>query len=153
MATYSITIYTGRIGHARDAGAGPRADPGGADPGGTGLPDGPPGGLDGGGDGVPDVHVTLFGSKASSPELRLGGPLGSTADLPASRRFPLADLGDIQRVRVRHDDTGIGLGCYLDRVVVQVCGSLQEWTFLCQRWLGRRAEDGAVEQTLDAVVA
>lgn len=123
MATYAISIHTGHIGPAGDHEGS-------------------------GGEAAPEVHVTLFGSKASSPEISLGGPDGSAPDAPTTRRVALGDLGDIQRVRVRHDDPGIGPGCYLDRVVVQLGGSLQEWTFLCQRWLGRHADDGT-EQTLD----
>lgn len=104
-----------------------------------------------GGEGVAsDVHLTLFGSKASSPELDLRADDRPVRRSVTTHNVALVDLGDIQRVRVRHDDTGVGPGCYLDRIVVRASGTLQEWTFDCQRWLARHADDGATERTLDA---
>lgn len=108
---------------------------------------------------VSEVYLTMFGTKASSPELGLDGTCtvpaagapGATG--PPTYEVDVADLGDIQRVRVRHDDTGVGPGCYLDRIVVRAAGTLQEWTFLCQRWLARHEDDGATERTLDALTA
>jgi hypothetical protein len=120
MATYSITIHTGD--HDDTHGAEPASD----------------------------VHLTLFGSKASSAELKLGETDDPDAGPSTTHRVALADLGDIQRVRVRHDDTGVGPGCYVDRIVVQAGGTHQEWTFVCRRWLTRRFDDGATERTLDA---
>lgn len=107
----------------------------------------------GGTEAASDVLLTLFGSKASSPELDLGGTDHPCPGVPTTHDVALADLGDIQRVRVRHDDTGVGPSCYLDRIVVRARGTLQEWTFVCQRWLARRVDDGVTERTLDARVA
>jgi hypothetical protein len=117
MATYSITVHTGR-----------RA-------------------LDGV---ASDVHLTLYGTKASSPELELGGRGSAPGGGTTTYQVALADLGEIRRVRVRHDDLGVGPGCYLDNIVVRAGGTLQEWTFPCQRWLARHQDDGETERTLDA---
>jgi hypothetical protein len=126
VTTYAITVHTGR-------------------------------GLDGadGRDGLAsDVHLTLFGTKASSPEIELGtpggGPGGGSFGEPTTYRVALADLGDIRRVRVRYDDTGVGPGCFLDRIVVRAGGTTGEWVFPCQRWLARHEDDGRTERTLDA---
>ena len=103
-----------------------------------------------------EVFLTLFGTKASSPELSLGNDATPTAGQPDIDQGELVDLGDIdlgdiKRVRVRHDDPGVGPGCYLDRVVVRATGTLQEWTFQCGRWLARHQGDGLTERTLDVV--
>lgn len=130
MATYSITIHArppGDSGSESDSGSGGRR---------VAV--------------APDIHLTLFGSKASSPELDLRELDDPEDAAEATHRFALADLGDIQRVRIRHDDTGVGPGCYVDRVVVRANGTLEEWTFLCQSWLARRMGDGTTERTLDA---
>lgn len=106
---------------------------------------------DGGVDEASEVYLTMFGTKASSREFDPARAGRVEPEAPATYHVDLTDVGDIQRVRVRHDDTGVGPGCYLDRIVVQAAGTLQEWTFVCQRWLARHKDDGAVERTLDAL--
>ena len=103
-----------------------------------------------------EVFLTLFGTKASSHELALGNEATPTAGQPEIDQGELVDLGDIdlgdiRRVRVRHDDPGVGPGYRLDRVVVRATGTLQEWTFHCGRWLARHQGHGPTEQTLDVV--
>ena len=101
------------------------------------------------------VFLTLFGTKASSHELVLGdeatspSTTGETTVEGELVDLGHIDLGDIKRVRVRHDDPGVGPGCYLDRIVVRSTGTLEEWTFLCERWLARHAGGGSAEHTLD----
>jgi hypothetical protein len=102
---------------------------------------------------VSHVHLTLFGSRATSHEVDLGTLPGVTSGATTTYQVSLTDLGDIQRARVRHDDTGVGPGYFLDHVVVRAGGTLQEWRFPCARWLARHADDGATERTLDALPA
>jgi hypothetical protein len=112
-------------------------------------------GDDSGVDPAAQILVTLYGTKASSHELELYGPAAATgaaaAGTPSTTEFALVDLGDIQRVRVRHDDPGVGPGCSLDRLVVRAAGTLQEWTFPCHDQVGHREGGGITEHTLDAV--
>jgi hypothetical protein len=105
---------------------------------------------DGGIGGASEVFLTMFGTRASSRELRPATVGRAAAGPPATFDVDITDLGDIQRVRVRHDDTGVGPGCFLDRIVVREAGTQQEWKFVCQRWLARHKDDGATERTLDA---
>lgn len=99
--------------------------------------------------GASEVFLTMFGTKASSREFRPSSSGWAEPGRPATFQVPLDDLGDIQRVRVRHDDTGVGPACYLDRIVVQAAGTLQRWEFQCMAWLARRKGDGVTERTLD----
>ncbi|HEY8527762.1 MAG TPA: PLAT/LH2 domain-containing protein [Acidimicrobiales bacterium] len=89
-----------------------------------------------------DVRLTLYGTKASSGELVLGD--GDTFQ----RR--LADLGDLKRLHVRHDDVGLGPRWFLERITVRNLETQEEWTFPCNRWLARNEDDGEIERTLDA---
>lgn len=108
-----------------------------------------PGDIDGA-DWASEVSLTMFGTKASSPEFRLPTADRADPDGAPSYSVPLTDLGELQRLRVRHDDTGVGPGCYLDHVVVLDEGSAREWRFDCQQLFSRHQDDGATERTFDA---
>jgi hypothetical protein len=106
-----------------------------------------------GADWASEVSLTMFGTKASSPEFRLPTADGEAPGGPPRYSVPLTDLGELQRLRVRHDDTGVGPGCYLDHVVVQDEGSAREWRFDCQQLFSRHQDEGATERTFDAMGA
>ncbi|HET6952919.1 MAG TPA: PLAT/LH2 domain-containing protein [Acidimicrobiales bacterium] len=101
-----------------------------------------------------NMYVTLYGTRASSDELLVGTPGRRGAVVGAqpgidSLTVQLADLGQITRVHVRHDNAGVAPGWFLDRVVVSDDAG-GRWTFPCQRWLARHEDDGAIERVLDA---
>lgn len=107
-----------------------------------------PGAVDGA-DWASEVNLTMFGTKASSPEFRLPAADPDGPGQPPSYRVPLTDLGELQRLRVRHDDTGVGPGCYLDHVVVRAADSRRQWRFECRQLFSRH--DGATERTFDVL--
>jgi hypothetical protein len=120
MTTYRIDVYTGQ-----------------ATPGVTGATDA-------------NVFVTLYGTRASSEELRASNGIGRFGLTGRdSVTVQLSDLGDVGRVHVRHDNTGVTPGWFLDRVVVRDEENDREWTFPCQRWLARHRDDGAIERVID----
>jgi hypothetical protein len=120
MPTYRIDVYTGQ-----------------ATPGVTGATDA-------------NVFVTLYGTRASSEELRASNGIGRFGLTGRdSVTVQLSDLGDVGRVHVRHDNTGVTPGWFLDRVVVRDEENDKEWTFPCQRWLARHCDDGAIERVID----
>lgn len=120
MRTYRIEVYTPSYGPGTAAGTGAT------------------------------MYVTLYGTRASSDELPVGAPggrFGQTGlDILTAH---LADLGQITRVHVRHDNAGVEPGWFLDRVVVSDDDG-GRWIFPCQRWLARHRDDGAIERVLDA---
>lgn len=121
MPTYEIDMYTGSL----DPGAFGR----------TGA----------------NVYLTLYGTKASSGELLLANP--GAAFRPQGRDTfsrRLTDLGVVQRLHVRHGNTGLGPGWLLDRITIRNLDTQQEWTFPCNRWLALDEDDGEIERTLDA---
>lgn len=109
-----------------------------------------PGETEGGVGGAANVYLTLLGTKASSQEFRIGRPPAGEPGSPVAHCADLTELGEIQRVRVRHDDTGVGVGCFLDRIVIRSADTRREWLAICRRWLARHQDDGATERTLDA---
>ncbi|ELP62149.1 PLAT/LH2 domain-containing protein [Streptomyces turgidiscabies] len=97
-----------------------------------------------------NVYITLYGDKDGSDELNLDNA-GNNFEQGAVDTFALhlADLGDLQRVRVRHDNKFPFPGWYLDRIFIRNEDTNQEWTFPCNRWLAQDEDDGEIERILD----
>lgn len=97
-----------------------------------------------------NIYLTLFGTGASTDELILD-PSNAEGSENGGFSLPLGELGDVQRLRVRYDDTGLSPAWFLDRITVRNEESGAEWTFPCNRWLARHMDDGEIERTLDVV--
>ena len=64
------------------------------------------------------------------------------------------ELGDIGKIRIRHDNSGLFSGWYLEDVTVTRTGGGTEekkWYFICDQWLDQKEGDGLMDRTLDAV--
>lgn len=94
------------------------------------------------------VYVTLFGTRASSDELDLTPGAFARGGMDTFERR-MAHLGELQRIRVRHDNAGIGPAWFLDQIAVHEKDSGRSWTFPCGRWLARHEDDGEIERMLD----
>jgi hypothetical protein len=121
MSVYRVNVYTGNLSPL--AGAGTDAN----------------------------VYITLYGDKASSDELSLDNA-GNNFEQGAVDTFALylGELGNIESIKVRHDNKFPFPGWYLDRVSIRNEDTDQEWTFPCNRWLARDEDDGEIERMLDA---
>jgi len=53
-------------------------------------------------------------------------------------------LGDIRKIKVEHDNSGLSPGWLVDRVEVINTTSNRKWTFLCNAWLDKRKGDGEI---------
>ena len=64
----------------------------------------------------------------------------------------LEDLGEIEKIRIGHDNSGPGPGWYVDDVVVDVPGAqpAAQWKFEAFRWLAKGEGDGAISVEVDA---
>ncbi|HEY3143846.1 MAG TPA: PLAT/LH2 domain-containing protein [Acidimicrobiales bacterium] len=102
------------------------------------------------GDSDASIFLTLFGTSASTDELTLD-PGSSEPSAVDTFSLQLGELGEVSRLRVRHDDAGLGRAWYLDRIAIRNEESGREWTFPCNRWLARHEDDGEIERTLDAM--
>lgn len=58
------------------------------------------------------------------------------------------DLGQIEKVRIWHDNTGGGPGWYLDWINVELSGT--SWRFPANRWLAKDEEDKKIDVTFMA---
>jgi len=98
-----------------------------------------------------NVYLTLLGTRATSDELVLESA-GTRFGQDSLDEFThqLADLGDITRIRVRHDNCGLGPGWFLEAITIRHEDTAQRWDFPCHRWLARHEDDGEIERTLDA---
>jgi hypothetical protein len=121
MSTYRVLVYTGNLSPGAFAGT------------------------------DANVYMTLYGAKASSDEVMFDNA-GNRFEQGAVDTFALhlAELGDIQKIKIRHDNKFLAPGWYLERVEIRNEDSDREWTFPCQRWLARDEDDGEIERTLDA---
>jgi len=63
-------------------------------------------------------------------------------------RAQTLDLGDLKEITIRHDNTGLGPGWFLDRVYVEIDGTKRKWMFPCDQWLDKSEGDGKISRTL-----
>lgn len=84
-------------------------------------------------------------------------PAGSSTDpteslllfKPQVDKFTIeaVDLGEVFKIRVRHDNSLIGADWYLDQVEVLDTETEEVYMFLCERWLSTKKEDKCVDRT------
>jgi hypothetical protein len=58
------------------------------------------------------------------------------------------DLGDLQKVTVSHDGSGVGSAWFLDKIYIINEKTQQKWVFPCNRWLDKNTDDGKTERVL-----
>ncbi|MGV9235249.1 PLAT/LH2 domain-containing protein [Streptomyces nigra] len=70
-----------------------------------------------------NVYLTIYGSAGSSEEIHLesGGDDFERASV-SNFVHTLRDLGDLRKVRIRHDNTGGWPGWFLERIVIRKRG-------------------------------
>lgn len=57
------------------------------------------------------------------------------------------DLGQVFKIRVRHNNSMIGADWYLDQVEVLDVETEEVYMFLCERWLSTKKEDKRIDRT------
>lgn len=123
------------------------------------------------------VFLTVFGDLGDTGERKLaksesnknkfergqvsqegsGMPAGSSIDWneslllfkPQVDKFTIeaVDLGEVFKIRVRHDNSLMGADWYLDQVEVLDTETEEVYMFLCERWLSTKREDKRVDRT------
>jgi lipoxygenase homology domain-containing protein 1 len=100
-----------------------------------------------------NVYITMYGrrndNRTNSRERLLDN---SEDNFEKGRTDTFAietrDLGDLTRIRIRHDDTGRNSGWFLDRVTITNEDNGREWVFPCNRWLAIDEDDGQIARVL-----
>ncbi|MFF5189415.1 PLAT/LH2 domain-containing protein [Streptomyces sp. NPDC000345] len=97
-----------------------------------------------------NVYIALFGSDGSSDELQLdSGRDDFERGQVDTFTHTLKNLGDLYRVRIRHDNSGHWPGWFLDRITVRDEDADKEWAFPCAKWLALDEDDQRIDRFLD----
>lgn len=103
-----------------------------------------------------NVRISLYGTEGTLEDYELN-ELGFDFRRGESSAFSIRmarELGDIGKIRIRHDNSGLFSGWYLEDVTVTRTGGGTEekkWYFICDQWLDKKEGDGLMDRTLDAV--
>ena len=97
------------------------------------------------------VYITLFGALGNSGERELDNQ-DQNFEQGKMDVFSITsqELGNLQRIRIRHDGRDSNPGWFLDKIVVHNEDTDREWTFPCNRWLASDEDDGLIDRMLDA---
>ena len=60
-----------------------------------------------------------------------------------------SDINDVKKIRIGHDNKGLGSGWHLNKVEVVDQETKKTNLFKCNRWLDKKEDDGKVERILD----
>ncbi|MGW7042201.1 PLAT/LH2 domain-containing protein [Streptomyces avermitilis] len=97
-----------------------------------------------------NVYITVFGSNGSSDEIQLdSGRDDFERNSVDTFTHTLRDLGDLYRIRIRHDNSGSRPGWFLDRITIRDEDSDKECAFPCARWLAVDEDDRRIDRNLD----
>jgi hypothetical protein len=95
-----------------------------------------------------DVFITLFGDRANSNQIELDTPGYDNFERGRTDTFNIVlpqHLGNLTRIRIRHDDSGLGSGWFLERIVITNVDTGKRWTFNAHRWLATDEADHAID--------
>ncbi|GLD72495.1 lipoxygenase homology domain-containing protein 1 [Lates japonicus] len=97
-----------------------------------------------------NVFITVYGSNGDSGRRQLRQRLRNLFEREQTDRFVLEmlDMGDLQKVRVEHDNSGLSPGWLLDRVEVTNTANGVTTIFLCGKWLDTKRADGQISRVL-----
>ncbi|KAH9519113.1 Lipoxygenase y domain-containing protein 1 [Bulinus truncatus] len=97
-----------------------------------------------------NVFITLFGDKGDSGERQLRNSETNKDKFERNKmdRFILeaVDLGNLYKIKIRHDNSFINPSWFLDRV--EISEGRDKYVFHCERWLAKNKDDGKIERTL-----
>ncbi|KAM8876289.1 polycystin-1-like protein 2 [Synchiropus picturatus] len=99
------------------------------------------------------VMVTLIGSEAASDTHHLTDPDKTVCERGNVDIFVLAvpfPLGEVQNVRLQHDNTGGHPSWYINKVTVQDLQTRLVYHFFCGCWLSTDRGDGMIKKTFNA---
>lgn len=97
-----------------------------------------------------NVFITVYGSNGDSGRRQLRQKFRNLFERGRTDRFLLEmlDVGDLLRVKVEHDSSGINPGWLLDRVEVTNTANGVTTIFLCGKWLDKNRADGLTHRVL-----
>jgi len=102
-----------------------------------------------------NVFIEMYGDKGKSGPHNLSAKGKNAFERNQSDNFLIetVDLGELQKIRIGHDGSGLGDSWFLDKVIIRASfdeGIDRSWYFLCGRWLATGEDDGATTRELPA---
>uniref|UniRef100_A0A3Q3VSS6 PLAT domain-containing protein n=1 Tax=Mola mola TaxID=94237 RepID=A0A3Q3VSS6_MOLML len=93
-----------------------------------------------------NVFITIYGTNGDSGRRQLRQKFRNLFERGHTDRFLLEmlDMGELQKVQVEHDNTGLNPGWLLDRVEVTNTANGVTTIFLCGKWLHTKRADGQI---------
>lgn len=101
-----------------------------------------------------NVYITIYGRKRDGKKVNSRERLLDNADDNFEKgqtdtfAIETRELGELYKIRIRHDDSGRNSGWFLDRVLITNEDTGKEWLFPCGRWLARDEDDGQIGRVL-----
>ncbi|XP_071008463.1 lipoxygenase homology domain-containing protein 1 [Oncorhynchus clarkii lewisi] len=97
-----------------------------------------------------NVFLTIYGDLGDTGERKLSKSEtnGNKFERGAVDKFTIeaVDLGQVFRMKIRHDNSMMSADWYLDQVEVVDEDTEEVFLFLCERWLSRKREDRRIER-------
>ena len=98
------------------------------------------------------VYIQLFGEKTDSGKIPLETSKTNKNKFERGKTdvFEVKDedVGDLRKIRIGHDGTGVGAGWHLKEVIVDAPKLGKKWHFPCGHWLDKNEGDGKTERDL-----
>ncbi|XP_078473113.1 lipoxygenase homology domain-containing protein 1 [Lampetra planeri] len=90
-----------------------------------------------------NVFIVVFGTRGDSGRRALKHKYRNLFERGKTSRFMLEalDLGELNKVRIEHDNSGLSAGWLLDRVEIINTSTLIRTIFFCNKWLDRKRGD------------
>ncbi|XP_074618349.1 uncharacterized protein LOC141877315 isoform X1 [Acropora palmata] len=97
-----------------------------------------------------NILITLFGEDGDSEETKLDNNKNNF-ERGQKDYFVISCgkyLGRLSKIRIGHDNTGLGAAWFLDKVTVEDPKTGEEVIFSCQRWFSTSDDDGKISREL-----
>ncbi|XP_072290031.1 lipoxygenase homology domain-containing protein 1 [Eucyclogobius newberryi] len=98
-----------------------------------------------------NVFLTIYGDLGDTGERKLAKSETNKNKFERGEvdKFTIeaVDLGQVFKILIRHDDSGVGADWYLDQVEVDDVEIEEVYMFLCERWLSKKREDKQIART------
>jgi hypothetical protein len=102
-----------------------------------------------------NCYLHIMGEKGDSGRLKLDKSKGHGNKFERARtdEFELKslDVGKLTKIKIGHDNKGLGAGWYLDSVAIDVPALGKRYTFDADRWLDKKEGDGKIEIVIPAL--
>ncbi|XP_072243054.1 lipoxygenase homology domain-containing protein 1 [Leuresthes tenuis] len=98
-----------------------------------------------------NVFLSIYGDLGDTGERKLAKSENNSNKFERGEvdKFTIeaVDLGQVFKIRIRHDNSMVGADWYLDQVEVLDVETEEVYMFLCERWLSKKKEDKQIERT------